>query len=515
MKKNLLNIFIGIILLVFGIKLYDSNKGAASQDENISSYNNFCQNGIVVNAKIDSVNQLKNFYKHEISYRYDNKIFHQSITSNKKIKDPKLEISILKNNPNDYVIGNACKNLTSEVNNNKSIFWEYLGIILIIYGVFVVLIKSMKTIFSFKNKYKQLSSFEKNNKRIIPNFIRKILEYQLKNNKTIEFEIPNYWTFQIINYNNNGNNSPATIIKDIDEHIKRYFYPVINYSKIIPFATDNNYKFLFVEEGKEDVILIDIDSADTKPLILKHKIDHYVDINKLQVKNDIFYYNGLKKIEDLVGETDYFFDVPDCIFEGKDYFDVFTKSFNLLEKKPDFSFAAVEENKESYTLTLHIGDKSKTIKLRRYSDYIDSENFIKALNEILILLNYNQKKYYLISNNICDFGIVLADEKTSQTLYNNGCIELNEQELKLNSDELALIRKYSDLITEIDNIEFYLKVTKDNSEIKKGLVYNFFYETKYEFDSDGINELKQRLNINIKKVDSGYDIYFTNRYAKK
>lgn len=516
MKKNILNIFIGIVILIFGSKLYNSNKGAASQDENIALYNNFCQNGVVISANIDSVNQSKNFYTHQISYSYNHKIFHQSITTNEKFKQAALEISILKNNPNDYIIGNACKNLTAEVNTGKSVLWEYLGILLIIYGVFVLLVKSMKTILASKNKYKQLSAFEKSNKRIIPNSIRKILEYQLKNNKNIEFEIPNYWTFKIINYNSNlENDHPASIIKDIEEHIQRYFYPVLNYSKIIPFATDNNYKFLFVEEGKEAVFLIDLDSADTKPLLLKDKIEHYIAINKLEIRNDKYYYNGLKKIQDITDQNKYFFDVPDCIFEGKDYFDTFAKSFNLLEKKPDFAFADVEEAKESYTLTVHIEDKSKTIKLRRYNDYIDSENFIKALNEILTLLNYNQKKYYLISNTICDFGVVLADEKTAQTLYNNGCIELNEKELKLNSDELALIRKYNDLITEIDNIEFYLKVTKDNSEIKKGLVYNFFYETKYEFDIDGIEQLKQRLNINLKKVDSGYDIYFTNRYANK
>lgn len=393
---------------------------------------------------------------------------------------------------------------------SSSVFWKYLGTIFIVYGVFVILVKTIKIIVSLNDKYKKLTTFEKNNKRIVPDFIRKILEYRLENSKDIKFEIPNYGTFQIINYNvDRGNdfNNPYHILKEIDEHIERYFFPVISYSKIIPFAVNNSCKFLFVEEGKKDVVLIDLDSEDTRPLILKSKIDYYIDINKLELRNEGYYYNGLKKIEDIIDKNNYFFDVPDCIFEGKDYFEFFTKSFNLLEKSLAFSFSSVEETEESYILNLNIEDKSKTIKLGKCSHYIDSENFIIILNEILSLLNYNQKQYYLISNNICDFGIVLADEKTFQVLSDNGCIELNE--VKLNSDELIHIRKYNDLIREIENIEFHLNIVKKDNEIEKELLYNFFYKTDYEFDSSGTNELQKRLKVYLKKTDSGYDVYFT------
>ncbi|MCR4033573.1 MULTISPECIES: hypothetical protein [Flavobacterium] len=393
-----------------------------------------------------------------------------------------------------------------------SAFLKYSALFLLFYGTLVILTKSVKIILFLTSKYKKLIVFEEKNKRIIPDCIKKVLEYRLKGDKEIEFEIPNYWPFQVINYNNSTGedlNNPYFILKEIDYHIKRYFYPVIHYTQIIPVATDNNYKFLFVAEGMDNLILIDLDSADNKPVILKNKIDHYLNLNNLELRNDKFYYNGLKKIEDILDESHYFFDIPDCIFESKDYFEIYTKSFNLLDKKFNFSFSSVEETEEEYSVFLNIEDKSKNIKLRRFSDYIDSDEFIKSLNEILAELNYNQKKYYLLSYNICDFGIVLADEKTFQILSDNSLLLVNEEQVKLNSEELNTIKKYNDLITEINNIEFHLRVTKGNNELKKGILYNYYYQTNYEFDDNGIAELRKKLNVNLKKTDTGYDIYFT------
>src|SRR6218665_3273957 len=284
MKQNLINIFIGILALVFGLKLYNSNKGADSQDKNIVAYDNFCQNGAVLSAKIDSFKQQQKSFVHKISYTYNHKNYQQSITSNKKFEGQTVEISILKNNPNDFIVGNACKNLTNEIKNNKSVFWEYLGILLMVYGAFVIFIKSLKIIFSIKDKYKHLTVFERKTKREIPGFIRKTLEYQIKNGKNIEFEIPHYHTFQIINYTiNQGDNfdNPYHILKEIEEYIETYMFPVLNYSKIIPFAVNQRYSVLFVEEGKEDIILVDLDS-ENKPLVLQNKIDYYIDVNKLE-----------------------------------------------------------------------------------------------------------------------------------------------------------------------------------------------------------------------------------------
>lgn len=507
MKNNLINFFIGILLLILGIQLNDNNKGASLQNENIAMYNNYCQNGTTITATIASVNQIKNVYSHLIIYTYNNKVFKQSITSKNRLNKTKLEISILKNDPNNYIIGNACEKLTYEVENKKSQFWEYFSILLILYGAFVILIKIIKII--LKDNYKNLSAFQKIQNKIIPKSVKKILEFQLEKNKKIEFEVPNHGTFEIMNYNNKEDNfiNPSFIAKEIEEHISRYLFPVINYSKVIPFATDCAYNVLFIESGKEEIILIDIDSSNSKPIVLKNKLENLIDINKLEFKNDKYYYNGLKKIEDIVTDKEYFYDIPDCIFEGEDYYTLFSKSFDLLQKQLDFSILSIETTEENYILNLNIENKLKIITVQRYSDYIDGDNFIKGLNEILLLLSNKEKKYYLITNMICDFGIVLADAKTYQTLSDNGCIEINIE--KLNSDELAQIRKHSDLITEIDNIEFHLKVVKENNVLKKGFIYDFFYKTNYELDNNAINLLKQKLNINIKKTDSGYTIYFT------
>lgn len=387
---------------------------------------------------------------------------------------------------------------------------KYIGVLFMIYGVLVIVTKFIKIISSSKNKQEQLQVFEKDNNIIIPSFIREILEFQLENNRKIEFEIPHYGTFSILDYNQKGEDlsAPNYIVKEIDEHIKRYLFPAFNYSKIIPFATSGDYMFLFVEEGKNDIILIDLDSMNKRPFVLSNKIDDLLSINKMELRNDIYYCNKIKKIEDIVEKNNYFFDVPDCIVEAKDYFEIYAKSFNLLKSKFVFSFLNILENEENYILNISIEGQSKEVELRKYSDYIDAENFIQSLNEILLLLNYNQKKYYLISHTNCDFGVVLADKKTYKKLSENGCIEVTAENLKLNSEEIHAIQKYSDLITEIDNIEFYLNLTKKHNELKESIVYDFLYETVYEFDNNGIEALKRKLNVTIKKVDSGYLVYF-------
>lgn len=114
----------------------------------------------------------------------------------------------------------------------------------------------------------------------------------------------------------------------------------------------------------------------------------------------------------------------------------------------------------------------------------------------------------MLSTAICDLGVVLAEEQTYKRLLDNGYIELNEEDLKLTSDELNQVRKYDYLITEIDNIEFHLSIIKKDNELKKDLIYNFYYKTNYEFDNYGITELKKRLDVHLKKAELGYDVYF-------
>jgi len=106
----------------------------------------------------------------------------------------------------------------------------------------------------------------------------------------------------------------------------------------------------------------------------------------------------------------------------------------------------------------------------------------------------------------------LADQNTYEKLKENGCIDFDFENQKLTAEEIKSIRKYSDLSTEIDNIEFHIKVVKKSNkkDFKKRKQYHFSYQTKYLFDADGLNLIKEKLNIIIVKIELGYEIFFKN-----
>lgn len=396
------------------------------------------------------------------------------------------------------------------------VFLNYTGIILIIYGVFVITVKTVKMLLLLNGEFKSIRGFENNQNLTIPDFIADILKFRIKNNKEISFEIPYYGTFHVLDYNDKTKNSftnPSHIQNEIISIVNQTYYPLYNFSKIIPFAINNSYTVLFFEEGNDEINIIDLDDAHLKPFKLENKVNFYLDLKNLKLQNNSYYYNGLKKIESLVSENEYFYDVPDSIWEGKDYADVFAKSFELLDSKINFSIVKIEEKEDKYLFDIQIENTIFKTYFDRHSHYIDSSRITVVLNEILELIKYvPAKRYYLLSNSFCDFGIVLADQETYQKLKENGCIELDYEKLKMNEEEINIIRQYSDLNTEIDNIEFHIKVIKkeEKNELKKGNQYHFTYKTNYLFDQEGIKELKKRLKVEIVKMESGYEIFFHN-----
>jgi hypothetical protein len=395
----------------------------------------------------------------------------------------------------------------------KYAFLNYIGIVFILYGVFVVIIKASKVLLLLNGEFKNIRDFESKQNLTIPDFISVILKFRIKNNKEIVFEIPFYGTFYVLNYNNKAQDNfdnPNHINKEIAYTVKQRLYPLYNFSEIIPFAVNNNYTVLFFEEGKEEINIIDLDDSSLKPFKLENKLNFYLDIKNLEFKNDAYYYNGLKKMESLISENEYFYDVPDSIWEGKDYLEIFSKSFNLLDSKINYTLINVEEKNDIYILEMQIEDKIFKTYFNRQSHYIDSTRITIVLNEILSLIKYNpSKRFYLLSNSFCDFGIVLADQSTYQKLNENGCLEFDHEKQKITTEEIAIIRKYSDLDIEIENIEFHIKVIiKNEKNLKKGNQYHFTYKTNYIFDEEGITELKKRLKVIIVKIESGYEIFF-------
>jgi len=397
---------------------------------------------------------------------------------------------------------------------NASLF-HYMGLLLIIYGSFVSIVKTLKIIFLNNGKFKAIRRFEESENLQIPSFIKEILEFRIKNNRELLFEVAYLGEFKVLNYNSTDSNfnNPSFLKEAILDFVNSEFYPVFRVENLIPIARNKSNGALFVEENKSEVVYIDLDNSNFKPLALDKKIDFYLDLNKLSLQNNAYYGNALEKLENIISNKEFFYDVPDGIFEGKDYLEIFDKSFNLLDISIDYSITAIQEKEDKYFIELEIENKIFKTFFQKYSHYIDNERITIVLNEILELTQAHvQKKFYLLSYEICDFGIVLADQNTYEKLKENGCIDFDFENQKLTAEEIKSIRKYSDLSIEIENIEFHIEVVKksNKNDFKKGEQYHFSYQTKYLFDTDGLNLIKEKLNIIIVKIELGYEIFFKN-----
>lgn len=398
-------------------------------------------------------------------------------------------------------------------NNN---FWHYLGLLILIYGVFVTIVKVLKILYLSKGKYKNIWNFEDDEELNIKGYLKEVLEFRINNNKEVTFEIPHFGLFSVINYNNDNTNdlsNPKKLKNEINDFIKNLCYPIISFDNIVPLAINNRYGVLFLEEKNNEIVYLDLDNSNFKPLVLDNKLEYYLDIKKIKILNDKYHYNGLLKLEDIVPKNKFFYDVPDCIFEGNDYVDIFKKSFNLLDEKIEYSIKNIKDFDDNFTFELNIENNIYKNSFQRFSDYIDSDKLIIVLNEILSLIKYNsENKFYLISNQFCDFGIVLANNYNYKKLKENGCIEFDYENQKFTVEEKEKINKYSDFISQIENIEFYIKVAKKSNkeELKKGEQYHLSYPTDYVFEEEELKIIRERLNVILVKKENEYEIFFKN-----
>ena len=397
---------------------------------------------------------------------------------------------------------------------SKTNLLHYFGLLMLIYGCFVTIIKFSKLTILLNGRFKNIRRFEDNENLIIPLFIKELLELRIKDGKDISFEIPYFGLFHILDYNNNEENdlkNPSYIKNEIINFIKNEINPDYSIDSLIPIAYNNNFGALFIGGKKTQIIYVDINNSDFKPIVLDNELNFYLDIKKIKLKSDNYYYNGLMQLEEIVSKDKFFYGVPDCIFESKNYIDVFEKCFNLLDKKINYSILEIKDFDDKYTFELNIENYIYKTYFRRYNDYIDSDRITLVLNEILNLINYDsENKFYILSYQFCDFGIVLANLNTYKKLKENGCINFDFQNQELTIKEKEKINKYSDLKTEIDNIEFYIKVAKESTEktLKKGEQYHLSYPTEYIFNAGEIEMINKKLNILIFKKEGEYEVFF-------
>lgn len=393
---------------------------------------------------------------------------------------------------------------------------HYIGLLMLIYGFFVTIVKILKIMYLSKGKYKNIWNFEDNEDLNIKGYLKEVLEFRVNNNKEITFEIPHFGLFSVINYNNTNEDTlsnPKKLKNEINDFIKNEFYPVISFENIIPFATNYSYGTLFIEEKKNEIIYLDLNNSSFKPLILDNKLDFYININKLKLENNKYYYNGLLKLENLVPDTNFFYDIPDCINEGKDYIDMFNKCFSLLDTKIEYSIISIKDFEDKYIFELKVENQIYNTYFKRNSDYIDSYKLVIVLNEILSLIKSNfESKFYLISNQFCDFGIVLANENSYQKLKENGCLALDYESQTLTKEEENIINKSKVLIREIDNIKYHIEVAKESNTgiLKRGEQYHFPYKNLDFLDKEEIKKIEETLNVIVIKAESDYKIFFKN-----
>ncbi len=397
---------------------------------------------------------------------------------------------------------------------SKGTFMHYFGIIMLIYGTFVTIVQTIKLVYLRVGKFKNIWKFEDNEEIKMKRFLKEIFEFRIKNEKEITFEIPYFGLFSVINYNNKNENdfsNPQKLKNKINNFIKDEFYPIISFDNIVPIATNNNYEVLFLNQKKNEIVYLNLDDSNFKPFVLDNKLDYYLNINKLELRNGNYYYNGLMKLEQIVSDKKIFYDVSDCIYEGKDYDDIFKKCFNLLDEKINYSIVNFKDFDNKFTFELNVENQTYKNYFHKFSDYIDSERLIIVLNEILSLIKRNsENKFYLISNQLCDFGVVLANNEDFQKLKENGCIELDYKSQKINEKEKEKINKYANFHREIENIEYHIEVIKksNKNELKKGVQYHFSYPTKYIFEEEELNIIKEKLNVIMQKLENGYEIFF-------
>jgi hypothetical protein len=128
--------------------------GASAQKSIIKEYENYCNNGEEITAQVDNEYLEKTYgsrlkiktYEFQINYNYKGTNYSKKITQNLKPNETEVKITVLKSDGNEFVSGNACKQVEIQKEDIKSPILEYVGIFMTIIGVIVFLV-SIKKLF--------------------------------------------------------------------------------------------------------------------------------------------------------------------------------------------------------------------------------------------------------------------------------------------------------------------------------------------------------------------------------
>lgn len=359
-----------------------------------------------------------------------------------------------------------------------------------------------------------IKEFEEKHGRLFPQSLRTALNFQAENKTKIQFEVPNVGTFDLLDFDSEDKYSnPHLLVPIIDKHLDG-FYPVINYSKVIPFARStwgDSSTYLVVEDNSETIIWVDLDSNEKKPAELSFDINTLIDVNNLVKKGDTLYYSCKKKFKKIIAADKYFLGVPDCIHAITDYEKMFRKSLALTGSSVDFKFQPQGDSVDSYSFVIKVGEFSKTYTVKKFSDLISGDEFVRILNDILInTMNSNGFSFYELSYDAFDFGIAYANTETAALLRANGYLQSTSSHTEFSNDEKQAIENAQDFKREIENIEFHMKIVSGNITAEhKNTTVHFSYKSTFHLDDEGIKLLKKMTKINkVEKIDGGYNFFF-------
>lgn len=290
-----------------------------------------------------------------------------------------------------------------------------------------------------------LSWFENKTGRTYPANAKTIINYLINNkNIKIEFVFQGYWEFEVLDFNEldslvTGKTTPSDredyysnpyfLIAKIEEYIKEYF-PNNNLENILPFAREvwgDRLRYIIFCSNSDNPILLDIDSMSFEPRISNYEITKFIPVDKLAegTTQEKIKFDTRDSFSSILNEQQYFFDIPDGIYSVMDYEDLLQKSLELYRPQIDFHFLPLPESDDKYVFNIDIEGFSKTYSVDKASDYVDSNNLVLLLNDMLKAIDTNTHRYFISLRYVCDFGIAFVNDELRAKLLENGFADTN------------------------------------------------------------------------------------------
>ena len=130
------------------------------------------------------------------------------------------------------------------------------------------------------------------------------------------------------------------------------------------------------------------------------------------------------KITDLINETKYFYDVPDCICDANDYEDLISRSFDLTDGKLKLDTFSGTDSENQFEIEIIVNGEEFKFNLNISSDYVEGNDLVENLNLINKKLTDNNEYYFTLL--LDDFGIAYVTDSEEKRLIENGNVWKNQ-----------------------------------------------------------------------------------------